>query len=151
MCDADFEQTLELVKAIAAQKKASKSHVGAGDAKAVSVSHGKPVATPPSAALAAPPEHAERLLLGGSTTYTVDELKPYLPSCLVVRMGREAIRVTRWRALVRDVPEPFAFSMQFGGRITELEAVKRMLAFIWAVAKREHGVECPYEELQHYG
>ena len=65
-----------------------------------------------------------------------------------MRFSREKVHGTRWRAEVEGVPPPRTVSKEFGGKRLEIDAAKLVLAFVWAVAKREHPtIECPYVEL----
>ena len=79
--------------------------------------------------------------------YTQADVKPHLPPNLHVTTGREPRHNTRWRLFAWRVCETYHMSKQFGGRLSEIDAVRYIISVAWQIAKREHGIECPHREL----
>lgn len=147
---ADFDEVLKVVQDAEAREKRlqgyrARSQQGvtslgppAGASSAASSSSGPPP----------PPEVApSRFPLMGRSDYTVADVRPLLPEGFKVRLSREVRWHTRWRAALPDMPPPNTTSRSWGGKVTELMAIARVICDVYAIAGRNGGPECPFTDM----
>ena len=102
----------------------------------------------PGPAAAVPGPAPIRFPLFGAAEYSLAQMRALFPEHIPIKITRETNWHTRWRATYDTAAKPNAVSKSFGGAVSELHAIARMVLGMYAIISREGGPGCPYAYIE---